>query len=186
VRHPIRGLNEVIHWSHLPAGIDLCVRHCVLLRLWRDIRARRGRKLFAFKSPVFSHFVMSPRVDACGIIYDLYVRGDERHVNGALSNDRLFVLQTEGAFRILPTMPLKFSWRSHRDPSGLFSVRDARRIHGRRQWQMHKTAAARKENEAPQMEALKYHRLRAHNVGVPSSGNFRKNMRNSAFRRLRR
>jgi hypothetical protein len=46
---------------------------------------------------------MSPRVDACGIIYDLYVRGDERYVNGALSNDRLFVLQTEGTFQILPT-----------------------------------------------------------------------------------
>jgi len=46
---------------------------------------------------------MSPRFDPCGIIYDLYVRGDERYVNGALSNDRLFVLQTEDTFRILPT-----------------------------------------------------------------------------------
>lgn len=46
---------------------------------------------------------MSPRVDVYGIIYDLYVRGDERYVNGALSSDRLFVLQTEGTFQILPT-----------------------------------------------------------------------------------
>ena len=46
---------------------------------------------------------MSPRVDVYGIIYDLYMRGDERYVNGALSNDRLFVLQTEGTFQILPT-----------------------------------------------------------------------------------
>jgi hypothetical protein len=65
---------------------------------------------------------MSPRVDACGIIYDLYVRGDERHVNGALSNDRLFVLQTEGAFRILPTNAaeifMKKSQRSFRPVFG--------------------------------------------------------------------
>jgi hypothetical protein len=33
VRHPIRGLNEVIQRSHLPACIGLCVRHCVLPRL---------------------------------------------------------------------------------------------------------------------------------------------------------
>jgi len=66
---------------------------------------------------------MSPRFDPCGIIYDLYVRGDERYVNSALSNDRLFVLQTEGTFRILPTnafhervtvmLPACFRWETH-------------------------------------------------------------------------
>jgi hypothetical protein len=59
-----------------------------------------------------------------GIIYDLYVRGDERYVNGALSNDRLFVLQTEGTFRILPTNAAEtFMKKSQRSFRPVFSER---------------------------------------------------------------
>jgi hypothetical protein len=144
----------------------------------------RDENFLHFLSPVFSHFVTPPRVDALGIIYDLYVRGDEPHVNGTLSNDRLFVLQTEGILRVLPTNAAEIFVNMSQRYFGLFSVRDARRIPGRRH--MHRTAAAQKENEAPQMEALKYHRLRAHNAGARSPGNSRKNMRNSAIWRVRK
>ena len=96
-RHPIRGLNEVIQRSHLPCAL-VCALDIVCCH---DVtrHSRETDETFPFKSPVFA-FCYVAGVDACSIIYDLYVRGEERYVNGALSNDRLFVLQTEGTFQI--------------------------------------------------------------------------------------